>query len=432
MRGQVEQTLRKRLVLGHVSIVLVVVLSTATALVALRSAVRQTERTSEIGRRIAGIEHLRTDARELARSARRLLLTGDLKEAQRVLAIEAEMNQERTRAETREQGLDDLIDDYVEAVVSSASMVRTDPGVALARFEDDLIRVRRPLTLAFDAMVSRERAMIDASNSSQRLARWAQLALVVAATLAVLLTIGSALAMSLLLRRDKERTRGAEAVADRATTQHRNLLAASDELRGPLAKIVTQAAELRAKDRPEEETQILQSIASSASRVDNLLRQLLDVTAVQAGTVALRQEPCDVATLVDRAIQDHREAAHERGLRLRFETRLSLTVSADPERIAYALSSLLGLAIKSARIGAEILMSAVPTDNAVRFAIVDSGASVPIPASFPPAVTAPPIDVVLQLCQRVIEAHGGRFGIEAAAAGRTYWFTLPTEPRLLT
>jgi signal transduction histidine kinase len=427
----VEQTFRKRLLLGHASIVLVIVLSTTTALITLRSTIHQTERTSEIDRRIVLIDHLRGDARELARSARRFLLTGDLKEQQRVLAIEGEMNQERTRGANREPALDDSLDDYIAAVVNSLSNDRADPGAALARFEDDLIRARGPLTLAFDSIIARERAKLDASRSSQQLARGAQWALVIAAGLGVLLTIGSTLAVRFLLRRHTDRARGAEAIAERATAQRKELLAASDELRGPLAKIMTQAAELRTKDRSEDEARILQSMASSASRVDNLLRQLLDVTAVQAGTVSLRREACDVATLADRAITHHREAAHERGIRLRFEAHLSLTVSADSERIAEVLTSLLGLAITSARIGAEIVMSAAPDDDGVRFAIIDAGVTVPTPSMFQPAVAAPTSDLALHLSQRVIEAHGGRMGIESATAGRTYWFTLPTEPRLL-
>lgn len=426
-----EQTFRKRLVLGHASIVLVIVLSTATALVALRSVIHQAERTSELDRRIVLIDHLRADVRELARSARRYLLIGDRKEYQRVLAIESEMNQERSRIAKREQELDKRLDGYVGAVMRGLSNDRADPGAALTRFEDDLIRVRAPLSLAFDGMIARERTKLDASRSSQRLARGAQLALVITAVLGVLLTIGSTFTVAMLLRRQIARTRGAEAVADRATTQRKELLAASDELRGPLAKIMAETAELRTTQHSEDDERTLQSIASSASRVDNLLWNLLDVTAVQAGTVSLRREPCDVAALVQGAIKHHRAAAHERGIRLRSEASLSLIVSADFDRISRVLTSLLELAIASARIGAEIVLSAAPTDDGVRFAIIDAAVTFATPSALQPAVAVSPNDLTLHLSERVIDAHGGRLGVEAAAAGRTYWFTLPTEPRVL-
>jgi hypothetical protein len=88
------------------------------------------------------------------------------------------------------------------------------------------------------------------------------------------------------------------------------------------------------------------------------------------------------------------------------------------------MRALLGLAITSARIGAEIVVSAIPTEaDQVRFAIVDLGSTAQ------PAVA--PDDLALHLSRRVIESHGGRLGVEGAAAGRTVWFTLPTGPRLL-
>lgn len=426
-----EQTFRKRLLLGHVSIVLVIVLSAATALVALRSTIHQAERRSQVERRIARIEQLRAEARELGRSARRFLLTGDFKEQQRVLAIQSEMDRERKLVATREHALDYGLDKYVGTVIDSLSSDHAEPSMALTRFEDDLIRVRGPLSVAFDAIVARERAALDASRLSQRVAISAQWALMIAAALGVVLTIGSTILVSVLLRRYAVRARGAEAVADRATTHRKELLAASDDLRGPLAQIMTQTAELRTRERSENDLLKLQSIASSASRVDHLLHRLLDISGVQMGTVSLRREPCDAATLIDQAIREHRDAAHERGVRLRFETRLSLTVCVDRDRIADALASLVGFAITCARSGAEIELIAAPSQDGVRFAVVDVGVTVPTPNVFRPAAVASPDDLALHLSQRVVEAHGGRMGIEAAAAGRTYWFTLPTEPRML-
>jgi signal transduction histidine kinase len=353
------------------------------------------------------------------------LLTGDLKEQQRVFAIADEMDRERARLTVDTKALQNEVDNYVSTLVHDMSVDRTEPGVALTRFEDDLMRVRTPLNLAFDQIVSHERGLLDASRSSQRLARGAQWALAIAAVLGVLLTIGSTLAVAYLIRRHSERTRAAETVAERASTSRKDLLAASTDLSAPLQKIMSEAAQLRAATTNEQQSRILTSIASSASRVDRFLRQLLDVTAVEAGTMALRQERCDVAALVDRAIERQRESAYERGIRLQFEVRLSLTVSADPERIGEVLTSLLAHAVTSTRIGATIVVTAVPSEDGVRFAVTDGGVSVQ------PAVAAPTNDLALHLAQRVIEAHGGRLGIDAATAGRTYWFTLPTEPRVL-
>jgi len=426
----VDRTFLKRLTVGHAAIVVVIVLSTTTALLALRATMRQTERTSEIDRRLALVDHLRSDARELARSARRYLLTGDLKEQQRVFAIESEMDGERLRLGPRARQLDSLLDNYVAAVVRNMTVDRTDAGAALATFEDALIAARSPLSSTFDEIIEREHKLREASRSSQWWARGAQWTLLVAAALAVLLTVGGIIAIIRALRGEAKRTRTAEAVAERAANARKELLAASNELRAPLSTIKAEAAMLRDAAR-DEQLRSLSTITSAASQLDNMLRQLLDVTAIQAGTVTLRREPCDVATLVDRAIKQHREQAHERGIRLRFEAQLAMSVSADRQRIVHVLATLLGVAIRTARIGAELVLSATPCDDGVRFAIIDAGVSVAMPEMFQPAVGAVPDDLALQLTQRVVEAHGGRMGIDTATAGRTYWFTLPTEPSVL-
>lgn len=57
--------------------------------------------------------------------------------------------------------------------------------------------------------------------------------------------------------------------------------------------------------------------------------------------------------------------------------------------------------------------------------------TVSTPGVFQPVVAAVPIELALHLSQRVIESYGGRLGVEAAMAGRTYRLTLPTEPRML-
>lgn len=420
----VEQTFGKRLVLGHVSMIAVILLSTTTAFIALRSMTHQTERTSETDKRLTEIDQLRTNARELARSTRRYLLTGDGKEQQRVRETEAAMNKDREHLGPE---FENRLDDYVATVVRTLTSERADPGAALARFEDDLVRVRGPLSVMFEQIVSRERAQLDAAQSSQRLARTAQWALAIAAALSVLVTIGSILVVLRALRRQAERVRRAEAVAEGAESSRKELLAASRELRAPLGAIIMHTTQLRAGPLDETQARVVQSIAKDASEVDGLLRELLDVTAVQTGTMSLRREPCDCAALVDEAIGKSREIASARGIRLQFEASRSLTVSADRERVARALSTLLGHTVASARTGGEIVVSALPADDGVRFAIVEVGMSAPAPG----AVTAATDDLALLLSRRVIEAHGGRMGVEAAMASRTYWFTLPTEPRML-
>lgn len=422
----------KRLTLGHASIVLVIVLSTTTAWLALRSTLQQTAKTSEIDGALASIDHLRGDARELARSARRYLLSAELKEQQRVFAIETEMDQERTHLGVSSPKLDRALDEYISTVIRTMSADRSDPSATIVRFEESLVAVRDQLATAFDDLVKQNRTARDAARSSQGLARGAQWALLIAGALGVLLTLGSILGVLSLLHRHAERIQNAEKVAQSAVTARKELLAASSDLRDPLERIVTQALELRRQTTDESQHRVLLAIANSASLVNSLMRQLLDVTAVQEGRVSLLRESCDVADLIDRALRHHRDRAAARGMRLRYSSQVSMSVSADRERIGKAFTTLLGTAIETARIGAVLVIGASRIDDGVRFEIVDAELSVPLPSSFQPAVVVPPNDIAVHLTRRVVEAHGGHMGVDATAAGRTYWFTLPTEPSILT
>jgi signal transduction histidine kinase len=108
-------------------------------------------------------------------------------------------------------------------------------------------------------------------------------------------------------------------------------------------------------------------------------------------------------------------------------------VCADRERVVRVLTALLGEAIAAARVGAEIIVGHAPSPEGVRFTINEASPTLPGPLErlYEPAAVAPSSKLELLLCKRVIEAHGGRMGMEVAATGRTCWFTLPAEPSLL-
>lgn len=426
-----EPSFRKRLILGQVSISIVIMLSTAAAFIALGSTARQAERTKEIDRRLDVLGRIHDDARSLARSARRYLLTGDFKEQQRVYALEDEMKTLRDRiAKPRgdqSTALDRSLDEYTTAVIFAMSNNRDDLAKTIAHFEDELARVRNQLGTTLEDVIARERAQVDASHSTERFTRGARWALLFAAVLGVSLSLGSLLSMLRLLSTLAARKRASEEIAERVARARRELLAASTELRSPLDDIIEYCADLRSH---EASNSTVAAIETSATRVARLLVDVLDVSGLQAGTVTLFRQSCDAATLVERAIKHHRSTALDRGIRLGFEARLALNVSADRERIEHVLTTLLGLAIAAARVGAHIAVSAEAINDGVRFAIVDSAVS-SVPAMFEPIAVAPTDELAMQLCHRVIEAHGGRFGVGAAGAGRTYWFTLPTEPSVL-
>jgi signal transduction histidine kinase len=353
----VERSFRNRLVLANAAIVVVIALMAATAILALRSTREQLDASRQLDQRLAIIDHLRSSTRALALSARRFMLSGDLKEQQRVFAIVHEMKGERERLDARrtlDKGaiLEADIAEYVAALTHAMSFDDDDPIVRFSRFEDELVRIRGPLASTFDEIISRERAKGDALRSAQTLAHGAQWAVLIASILGIVLVVGTSMA------------------------------------------------------RPPGTTSSADDPSLTRSRND----------------VMLRREPLDAATLVDRAVRAHREAAHARGVRLRYDAQLAVRIVADRERIEYVLDTLLQIAIAAVRPAAELVVHIAAAEGGVRFAISEPGPAIDVHEQH---------DVTLQLCRPIIEAHGGRIGVHASSISRTYWFTLPSEPALL-
>lgn len=199
-----DRHLGNRILIGHASIALVIVLSAVTALVALGSTVRRAERTREIEARLMLVRHLRSDARELAASARRYLLSGNSQDRQRVFAIDEELRKTRDalRAQaTYPAGWVADLDEY--SATLTTAMSRTAHDIAtIAHFENELLRVRNALEVALDSIVAGEHARISTLQSSTTLARRAQWALAVVSTLGLALVVVSGIAaFRLLVRR---------------------------------------------------------------------------------------------------------------------------------------------------------------------------------------------------------------------------------------
>src|SRR5688572_24687404 len=141
--------------MAHASIVLVIVLGAATAIVGLQFTRHQADQARTIDDRLAMLEQLRGNARELAASARRYVLGGDVKEQQRVIAISDDMRKLRMRLDARihlVKGavLEADLAEYTAALYSIMGARDSDPIVRLERFEDELVRIRAPLVNTFD------------------------------------------------------------------------------------------------------------------------------------------------------------------------------------------------------------------------------------------------------------------------------------------
>ena len=139
--------------------------------------------------------------------------------------------------------------------------------------------------------------------------------------------------------------------------------------------------------------------------------------------------------MFDAAVLPLQAAAADKQIRLIGEPHLLRDdVSADVERIQIVFQNLISNALRHTPEHGIVRVSAVPETGDIRFEISDTGEGIPKEyhtAIFErffriPGSTTGTAGLGLSLCKEIVEAHGGRIGVESEPGhGSTFWFTLP-------
>jgi signal transduction histidine kinase len=187
-------------------------------------------------------------------------------------------------------------------------------------------------------------------------------------------------------------------------------------------------------DRARRQTNI---ISRATDRMNRLIHDLLDVSAIDAGRLEIERGACAVGALVTDTIEAMQPLAQEKQLPLECVVPAgveALSVDCDRERVLQIFSNLVGNAIKFSEPGQRILISAERDGQSVRFAISDEGAGIA------PEHVAHLFDrfwrvrgrkrdgtgLGLWIVKGLVEAHGGRVSVDTALEkGSTFSFTLP-------
>lgn len=184
--------MRHRLIAGHICVALIIAVGALTAVIALRSTSRQAERARHIDSRVAVLDGLRSDLRELGFAVRTHVLHGSVATQERVFAVLQRIASARNQLQARETlpnggVLEADIEEYVAALLTGMSREAPDAMARIVQFEEDLSRVRGQLMKRFDDVIRGERARRDSARGVQTLALRAQWAIVAASALGIVL-----------------------------------------------------------------------------------------------------------------------------------------------------------------------------------------------------------------------------------------------------
>jgi PAS domain S-box-containing protein len=231
--------------------------------------------------------------------------------------------------------------------------------------------------------------------------------------------------------------------ADRELDRMRSSLVStvSHELRTPLAAIKGYASTLLAEDVEWDRAsqhEFLTIISDESDRLTNLVNNLLDLSRIEAGSLKLSREKCDIKETIHRAAQQARLSTKNK-FEVRIESKLP-GLYADPPRLESILRNLIENAIKYGGEEAKIKVEVGRDGNDFLFRVMDDGPGIPANESQRVFESFYRVDdslarltsgagLGLAICQGLVRAHGGRIWTEPQDSGACIAFTIPVKSK---
>ena len=210
----------------------------------------------------------------------------------------------------------------------------------------------------------------------------------------------------------------------------------SHDLRNPVGTIYVAADLLLEVPLPaEKQHEQLAIIRRQAKQMEVLIKDLLDVSRIEAGTLPVRPAPEDVSALIADVMEQIGPLTRKREITLVGEVDPSLPmVRADRTRVLQVLWNLLGNATKFTPDRGTVRIGARSVGDWVRVHVRDSGPG--IAGDDRPHVfdrfwqvrrsDREGVGLGLAIVKGIVEAHGGDVGVTGEEGqGSEFWFTLP-------
>ena len=214
---------------------------------------------------------------------------------------------------------------------------------------------------------------------------------------------------------------------------------ASHELRTPLTSVqmgVHLLLEGAAGELNNKQTEVLSACREDCERLDKLMRDLLDLSRIEAGESQPALKTVRTREFIITATEELRLQVESKGLAFRVLVPVGLPdVKIDPSQIERVLANLVINAIRYTKQG-EITIGAATRGAYIAVSVSDTGTGIPqeyLPHIFEKFVQVPGAatggaGLGLAISRLIIEAHGGQISVQSQLGhGSTFTFTLPVE-----
>ena len=211
----------------------------------------------------------------------------------------------------------------------------------------------------------------------------------------------------------------------------------SHELQTPVAIIKAYAGTLAREDAPwtrETVIRVAHTIEEECDRLYRLITDLLDISRIQAGRVAMSIGPVDVADLAETLAERSRTRAPTFDIRADFPADFPI-IKGDREKLRQALGNLVDNAIKYSPGGGGIVLSGRVEGGQVVVSVRDDGIGIPreehqrvfdrfhrVDTSLSRSTEG--VGLGLYITKTIVDAHGGDIWVESGGAGSGSTFSI--------
>lgn len=242
-----------------------------------------------------------------------------------------------------------------------------------------------------------------------------------------------------------ERKRGADALREADRQKNRFLAQISHELRNPLSAIhnaIRALVQAGAAAGNGPKAQLHSIIQRQTDQLSRLVDDLLEISRIVHGKLALSKERVSLDDVLQRAIETARPGMERKSQALTVEAPAeAIRLHADPVRLSQIFSNLLGNAVKFSQPCSRIALSARRDGADAVVTVSDNGPGISpemLPRLFDPFTQAEAdsgsaragLGIGLALVRSLVELHGGTVTAESDGPGKGSAFVvrLPLDP----
>jgi signal transduction histidine kinase len=225
-----------------------------------------------------------------------------------------------------------------------------------------------------------------------------------------------------LVELDRIKTAFLSSVSHELRTPLTSIIGYAEICRSKLAKLTPLLPEGKGIKELGQVAENLEIVTGEARRLTELIDNLLELTALVAGTAAWNWAPVSLAAVIEDAARFHAPLFEHKGIGLTVRIPEELpAVRGDAERLGQVLRHLLANALKFTEHG-QVTVSARRTESGVRVSVADTGRGIPEALhrvifdkfrQLGETLTDKPkgVGLGLAICKQIVDYHGGTLSV---------------------